>query len=109
MFTAVKVSLNFLKFHKFVILYTTDKQTWKPKYYMLKTFVIWFSFLGIEFNNCFLLKLQKCSITEVTFVEDNMTSSSEEVLFESVITLSKAGKLNILSVTASALWETNSE
>lgn len=101
--------LFFIRLHKFVILYIKDKKTGKLKYYMLKTFIIWFSFLGIEFNNCFLLKLQKCSITEVTFVEDNMTSSSEEVLFESVITLSKAGKLNILSVTASALWETNSE
>lgn len=95
--------LIFIKLHKFVILYIKDKKTGKPKFYMLKTFVIRFSFPGIEFNYCFLLKLQKYSITEVTFVEDNMTSSSEEVLFESVITLSKAGKLNILSVTASAL------
>lgn len=86
--------LIFIKLHKFVILYFKDKKTGKPKYYMLITFVSWFSFLGIKFNYCFLLKLRKYSLTEVTFVEDNMPSSSEEVLFESVISLSKAGKLN---------------
>lgn len=33
-------------------------------------------------------------IAEVTLVEDPIPSSSEGVLFESVITLSKIGKLN---------------
>lgn len=67
-----------------------------PKFVILSTFVVEYFSNEIKHITIAIKLLINVFITEVTVVKDYIPSSKEEVLFESVITVSYSGKFDLL-------------